>query len=266
MTFRFFLLLSLFTTVPCFAFDQVLEGKEMDIFAARAQLDASGAPDKEEPYIQNFSLGANYAQGNTDSTLLYMKLDGGALHDKDNLTEFFIEHSFGEENNETNVDYSRSEFRYEHLFTKRSYLGASNQFFRDEQAELKYRVTNSLLLGRYFLRSKTDEFKVEIGPAHIVEELNGPRDDFFTPFLRERYEHIFENGAKIYQLVQVAFQVDDTDNLLLTAEAGLEAPISNGLALALTVTDQFDNEPAEGADRNDLRVVSSIKVNFGDLL
>jgi hypothetical protein len=57
-------------------------------------------------------------------------------------------------------------------------------------------------------------------------------------------------------------QIDRWKNYIINAEVGAEASLTKKTALRVVLQDTFDNQPAPGRKKNDLKLVTSVVVKF----
>ena len=56
--------------------------------------------------------------------------------------------------------------------------------------------------------------------------------------------------------------MDNFNNYLMNAEVGIEAAIAKNLSLQAYIDDNFNNQPAAGLKKNDVKLVSGISYKF----
>ena len=57
-------------------------------------------------------------------------------------------------------------------------------------------------------------------------------------------------------------KVQDFNNYLVNAEAGVSAPINKSLSVSLVAQDTYKNVPAAGKLKNDLKLIAGLSYNF----
>jgi len=159
-------------------------------------------------------------------------------------------------------DYLKGYGQWNHLFTERIYAGLRLSIEHDDIADLDYRVTVSPLAGYYFFKKSNTFLSVEAGPSLIHEKQGGVTHTYLAARVGERYEYKFANESKIWQTAEWLPQVDDFDNWILNFEAGISAPISKGFDVRLLVQDSYDNQPAAGRLKNDLKLIAGLGYKF----
>lgn len=80
--------------------------------------------------------------------------------------------------------------------------------------------------------------------------------------LAERFDHKLNDRAKIWQSVEILPQVDNFSNYIVNAELGVETSLTKRLSLRTYIQDTYDNEPAPGREKNDLKLVAAMAYKF----
>lgn len=214
-----------------------------------------------EAWQKSIVFGFNITSGNSDTNLT--TAGAKAQREKDgNIWQFEGYHSVGEEDNETTVDFSNALASYKRLFTERFYGTMGTTYIRNDISDVKYRVTADPGLG-YFLWKEDDlKFSVEAGPSYLWEEVDGESDDYLAPRVGERIEYALGETSKFFEQANVLLDINDSDNYLVTGEAGIEAKLNSMLSLVISIKDIYDNMPAAGRKQNDLISLTTLSVNF----
>lgn len=173
-----------------------------------------------------------------------------------------VKNSSGQEVTSETQDYLRGFGQFNHLFTDRIYSGARLEGLHDNVAGINYRITASLFAGYYFIKQTNTLLSAEAGPSLITQELEHHTKTYMGLRLAERFEHKFAGGAKIWETLEWIPQVDRFKNWILNAEAGVSAPIVKALDVRLLAQDTYNNEPAAGRLKNDLKVLAGIGYRF----
>lgn len=225
------------------------------------------APKKDPAaWDKSLSLGFNLTQGNSDTTLF--NLGGKAARDYQNdIWDFGFAYSYGEDDareeageDKTNKNDFRGNASYSYLLTDRLFLGFGTKYLYDEIADIDYRVNLEPTVGYYFLKDNSFKFRIEGGPGYIFEKAGGVDDDYFAPRIADRFEWAITCTSKMFQAAEVIFDISDSDNYIVNAEAGVEAALTTALALVFSVRETYDNQPAAGREKDDLAVITALKV------
>jgi putative salt-induced outer membrane protein YdiY len=57
-------------------------------------------------------------------------------------------------------------------------------------------------------------------------------------------------------------QVDDFNNYILNGEIGVESALTKSWALSVILQDTYDNEPAPGREKNDVKLIAALKWKY----
>lgn len=227
-------------------------------------------PPCEEPvdpsnWKLNTSLGFNLTRGNSDTLLLNNKTTA-SREINDHIYRLLIDGSFGEDkdkddpvNGNTTQKQLRLEAAYKHLLTQRWFLGFTTTAFFDEIADIDYRYILSPGIGYFLVKNDTVQLSLETGPSWVFEKLGGEKNDYLSPRVAERFDWKISETSKVFQSAEVLLSVDDGDDTLVTAEAGISAAINSSIALVVSVKNVYDNLPAAGKERNDLMVLTGLQ-------
>lgn len=168
------------------------------------------------------------------------------------------------DDNKTDVTqkYLKGFGQYNHLFSGRLYGGLRAEGLYDKIAAVDYRFTISPLLGYYLIKEPATSLAVEAGPSVVFEKVGGEENTYLAGRVAERYEYKFKNNARIWESAEWITQVDDVDNWILNAEAGVSAPIVKALDVRLVVQDSYDNRPAPNRLKNDFKLIAGLGYRF----
>jgi hypothetical protein len=169
----------------------------------------------------------------------------------------------GKEKDKRTDSYIKGYGQYNHLFSPRLYAGARITGDHDDNAELAYRATISPLAGYYFLKETNTFLAAELGPSYVREKFfHEDIHDYLGLRIAERGEYNFHSGAKIWESVEYIPKVQEMQNYLVTAEAGISAPISKGFSVSLVLQDSYKSRPATGKLKNDLKLIAGLNYTF----
>jgi hypothetical protein len=102
----------------------------------------------------------------------------------------------------------------------------------------------------------------EFGPTYVNQEIGGRSESYIALRLAERFEHKFKTGARIWESLEWLPQIDHFDNWILNAEAGVSAPVTKSLDVRLVAQDTYNNQPATGRLKNDLKLLAGVGYHF----
>jgi putative salt-induced outer membrane protein YdiY len=214
------------------------------------------------PWLSSIGAGLTLTRGNSDTLLV----TASAATDKktpDNEISLGADGAYGENNSIKDVDTIHGFGQYNHLFSERFYGYARAEGLHDGVADLQYRLTLGPGAGYYFLKETNTTFAGEFGTAFVTQKLGDETDSYQTLRLAENFEHKFKRyGARFWESVEILPQVNKFDNYIMNAEVGIESSLSATISLKTYLVDNFNNEPAAGREKNDVKLVSGISYKF----
>ena len=96
----------------------------------------------------------------------------------------------------------------------------------------------------------------------IFEKQGGNQKTYVALRLAERFEYKLSDRAKIWQSLEYLPQVDRFKNYIVNGEIGVEAGLTQKLSLRAWLQDTYDNEPAAGRLKNDIKLISGVAYKF----
>jgi putative salt-induced outer membrane protein len=219
------------------------------------------APPTNPPWESSAGLGFTLTRGNSD-TLLFT----GNLQTSKKAVSYEInagaDATYGEIESKKNAESFHGFGQYNRLFAERWYGYFRIDGLHDAIADVEYRFTLGPGLGYYFIKTDQNRLSAEVGPAFIYEKQGSDTKGYFTARVGERFEHKFSEKARLWQTVEFLPQVDDFDNYIINGEIGVETPLTRKLSLRTYLQDTYDNQPAPGRKKNDLKLVTGIAYKF----
>ena len=224
------------------------------------------APKKEkDSWIKSLAIGFNLTSGNSDTTLLTVLAAASRETDQD-LVDFNLSYNYGENEDSTTGDKStsRDDFRadaaYNYKLSPDFYAGFGTKYLHDEVADIDYRVNLNPTLGYFLVKNADVSLALEAGPGYTFEKVAEVSNDYLSPRIADRFEWIISCTSKLFQKSEILLDMDNSDNYIINSELGIEAAISSQLSLVVAVKDLYDNEPAPTAEKNDVQLISALKV------
>lgn len=170
--------------------------------------------------------------------------------------------SYGESAGTKNVDNVSGSAQYNRLLSDKAFLGLKLNAVKDAIADLDYRVTVSPLAGYYFIKEADTRLVAEVGPSYIVEKLGSVSQTYAGLRVGERFEHKFNDRAKMWESADLIPQLDRLSKYVVTAELGVDSVITGGLSLRAVLQDTYDSIPAAKRKSNDIRLITGIAYKF----
>jgi putative salt-induced outer membrane protein YdiY len=207
------------------------------------------------------AFGLTATAGNSDSALVTGNFQMRRKTPEDEWA-LGTDAAYGEVASVKNNETLHAFVQYNHLFNERWYGFMRADGLHDGIADVVYRITFSTGAGCYFIKNKQTSLAGECGPAVLHEKLD---DEYHTyPILRlaERYEHKFDDHARVWQNVEFLPPANSPRNFLVNATIGVETTLTRRLSLQTYVQDSYANEPAPGFKDNDVKLVSALALKF----
>ncbi|HEX3720847.1 MAG TPA: DUF481 domain-containing protein [Verrucomicrobiae bacterium] len=215
------------------------------------------------------TVGLTIARGNADTTLFALSVATERKITNDDLKLgadiiYGTSKIQGQGSSQETADSDRGFVQDNHSFTYRSYGYLRLEALHDGIADIQYRINIGPGMGYYLIKNKTLDLSIEGGPGFIKEKLDDYNEDYATLRAAEALHYQISAHAKLWETVEVLPQANDLDNYIVNAEIGVEAALnkSNKLALRSVLDDSFDNEPAAGRLKNDLKLITGITYKF----
>lgn len=236
---------------------------------SRAQSDSAtvtNAPPAVEaipkyPWNSSLTAGLTLTRGNSH-TLMY---SGSITTDKktpENEFSLGANGAYGSQNSVENVNNYGAFGQWNHLFSDRFYGYARATALRDLIADVDYRFNLGPGVGYYFIKGTNTTLAGEGGLGYEYQHLGDDYQSFMTARLAERFEHKFNDRARLWQTVEWLPQVDKVDNYVVNFEIGIETSITKTISFKTYLDDNYQNEPATGRLKNDTELVSALSYKF----
>jgi putative salt-induced outer membrane protein YdiY len=207
------------------------------------------------------SAGFTLTQGNSDTVLMTAQVLSQRKWDQHEI-RLGADATYGEIEDQKSTEGAHAFGQYNRLFTDRTYGYLRLDALHDAIADIEYRILLSPGVGYYFIKNATTALSGEAGPGFVYEKQGGQTQGYITARVAERLEHKFNDNVRLWQSLEFLPQVDELDNYLINAEIGVEAKLTQKFSLKVFALDNYDNEPAEGREKNDIKVVTAIAYTF----
>lgn len=207
------------------------------------------------------SAGLTLTKGNSDTMLANLGLIANRKWEQNELA-LTTSLSYGENSGVKNVDSANGSAQYNRLFSDRFYGGLKLMVTEDAIADLDYRVSISPLAGYYLMKEAATRLSLEVGPSYIIERLGGVSKGYGGLRVGERFEHKFNDRAKMWQAADLTSQVDRFSKYLATCELGIDSLITKQVSLRAVLQDNYDSKPAPGRKANDIRLITGLGYKF----
>ena len=232
------------------------------------------APKAASKIDKSLAVGVNLTDGNSET----MMANGSLLlaGEKERLGSFKtgLEGNYGENTTRTVVDGVEAETDEKTVSNAKLFGNVKKTVspmtfafldafvLNDDIAEIDYRATVGPGLGLYLVKNASTALSVEAGVAQVWEEVVDIEDDYLSLRFAESFEYKFAGNSKVWQSVVYLPEASDFDNYLVTAEAGIEAPLQGRLNLRVVLQDKYDSQPGADKDKNDLVLIAGVGVKL----
>jgi putative salt-induced outer membrane protein YdiY len=216
---------------------------------------------KKPAWSLSASLGLTLARGNSDNAMFTGKVLAGRKA-KDNELSLGLDGAYGESDKVKSADAVHGFAQCDLLLSKRAYGYLRLDALHDDIADVQYRLTLAPGGGFYFIKNTNTFLRGEVGPGGVYEKQGRHTQGYLSLRLGDRFEHKFSDRVKLWQMAEVLPQVDNLDNTVVNAELGVDTGLSKKLSLRTYLQDTYDNEPAPGRKKNDVKLVVALACTF----
>jgi putative salt-induced outer membrane protein YdiY len=170
----------------------------------------------------------------------------------------------GQTTNTVNANFYGGFIQNNWSFTERLYGYARLDGRHDAIAQIDYRLPLGAGLGYFLIRSKPADLSFELGPGYMWQKVAGVSDQFATLRVAQQYRQELSDRARLRESVEWLPQVDRFNNYVLNASVALESDLTKDKRcnMSLTLLDTFNNIPAPGLQKNDLKLVAAVGCKF----
>jgi putative salt-induced outer membrane protein YdiY len=222
---------------------------------------ATGYSQSTNKWETSAGVGLTLTKGNSDTLLFTADALTAKKYTSDELS-FGASLSYGEQNDIKNNEAAKVFGQWNHLFTDRFYAYLRAEGLHDAIADIEYRITLSPGVGYYFIKDPKMTLSAEAGPGVIIEKQGDVEKTYFVARVAEKFEYKFSDRARVWQMAEFMPQIDKLDNFIINAEVGVESSLTKKTSLRAVLQDTYDNQPAPGRKKNDLKLVTSLVVKF----
>jgi putative salt-induced outer membrane protein YdiY len=216
---------------------------------------------KKPAWDTSAAVGVTLTRGNSKTVLVTGNVLSEKKWDK-NEVRLGADAQYGEDHDTKNAESVHGFGQYNRLITDRFYGYARLDALHDAVADVDYRLTLSPGVGYYIIKTAQTTLSGEVGPGFIYEKQGRHTTGYATLRVAERLEHKLNDRVKLWESVEFLPQVDRFENYIINAEAGIDTSLTKKLSLRVFAVDTYDNQPAPGREKNDLKLVTAIAYKF----
>ena len=167
---------------------------------------------------------------------------------------------YGRSDGETTSSLWRGTLRGDYALSPAVAAYLATAYDRDRFAGIARRFEEGAGLAIGLLRRTRDRIEVESGVSLVQQRsVLGTGDDFFSARGAGRYVHHFTETTYFQQALEVISNLESTDDVRLTSESAVVAPLSRRLALKISYVVRFDNVPEPGFGKADRLLTSALQ-------
>ncbi|MFT6862497.1 MAG: putative salt-induced outer membrane protein YdiY, partial [Akkermansiaceae bacterium] len=166
-------------------------------------------------------LTVSLAQGNSDSLFLGLSAES-SYRQKTHETFLAANSSYSANDGDTSADALRASAQHNRFLDEKFFFGTAVGYFRDDVADVSYRITPTTMLGYYLIKNDEVTLSIEAGPSVTFEEVGDVSDDFFSLTTAQKFTWELSDRFTLNQNFGIILDPSESDNAILTANAYLD--------------------------------------------
>ncbi len=232
------------------------------------QVAAINPPKPEIKWTGSIRAGAEFARGNTDTDQVNIEADAvrRGIDDRILLAGQYLlgrteDPDTGEK--QTTTDNWTASAKYDYFLSKKLYFFGLVKAERDNIADLELRLSPSVGLGYQWVEGPVWNFNTEAGLGWVYESFEDDQDnEYVAARFAYHYDRVLRENVKFVHNFEYLPSVEDPSEFNLNADAGVRVAMSDQLFLEFKVQVKHDSEPAEDAEKTDVRYIANVGWNF----
>jgi putative salt-induced outer membrane protein YdiY len=219
-----------------------------------------------EPAVQlngRINVGLNKASGNTDTETAHADAELVARAVENRLT-LGGAYNRASESNQKTEDNARGYLKHDTFLTEKLYWYLNGEIERDEFKEINLRTTIGPGFGYQVFEGERMNLSVEAGPSYVNTDYDNSEDeDSISGRWAVRFDRFFfEKLFQSYFSNEGYISTSDPSDWFMFTKTGLRFPLHSGLFLNAGFEWDWDNTPAEDAEKSDYRYIFSLGYGF----
>jgi putative salt-induced outer membrane protein YdiY len=220
----------------------------------------------QEPAVKlsgRINVGLNKASGNTDTENGHADAELIARTVSHRVT-LGGDYNRASEDNRKTEDNATGRLKHDYFLTRQIYWYLNGLVERDELKDINLRTTAGPGLGYQFFEGELMNLSVEAGPSYVNTDYDqGADEDSLSGRWAVKFDRFFfEKLFQYYFTNEGYISASDTSDVFMFTKTGLRFPLRAGLFLNAGFEWDWDNTPAEDADKSDYRYILSIGYGF----
>lgn len=229
-----------------------------------SKVKAINPPDERPVKLSGrINVGLNKTSGNTDLENAHVDLEFLARTVSHRVTLGGAYNRASEDSRKTE-DNAMGRLKHDYFLTRELYWYLNGMVERDDFKEISLRTTLGPGVGYQFFEGELMNLSVEAGPSYVYTNYaGGGQDDSVSGRWGVKFDRFFfEKLFQYYFSNEGYVSASDSSDVFMFTRTGLRFPIRGGLSLNAGFEWDWDNIPAEGADKSDYRYILSIGYGF----
>jgi putative salt-induced outer membrane protein YdiY len=222
-----------------------------------------------EDWTGSIVAGAMFARGNTFQDNANVSFDVTRRTEQDRWI-FTGGYNFGRQRDpddgskRTTTDNWYATGEYDYFLTERFFVFGSLRYEHDRIADLDIRLVPSVGIGYQWIDTPDTKFDTRIGPAYVYEKFqDGDTNESFSAVLAYHFKkNLYGEKVSLFHDLEYYPSLEDFGDFLVVTDFGLRASLTAKMFAEYKLEYRYDAEPAEDADKNDLRHLVGVGWKF----
>lgn len=215
-----------------------------------------------ETWESRLELGMSLNDGTSDTLDLHAALTTIRETGYDRLG-FLLRGAYGDADGEATTQKGLAEARYNHTFTPLYFWSLLGSVEHDRFRDIDFRSVIGPGIGVHAIRNAPTFLDLEAGIVYIHSDYSEAKDEDqihwrFGNAFRTR----FNETVSFTQRLEWMPEIDDFGEYLVRFEAALSVAMSQAMSLNLRLVDDYDSDPPEGIQKNNLAVYATLGWTF----
>ncbi len=169
-----------------------------------------------------------------------------------------------EDDGDKSEDNALGHLKYDHFLTEKLYWYLNGLVLTDDFKDINLRTTVGTGVGYQVFESEVMGLSFEAGPSYVNTDYDEADDeDYAAGRWAVKFHRFFFDKLFQYYLAHEGYiSLSDTKDVFTLTRTGLRFPIRAGLFLSAGLEWDWDNMPADDAERSDYRYILSLGYGF----
>ena len=211
----------------------------------------------------NINLGAAAFDGNSDRKSFHTNAEVIA-RSKNNRVTIGGAFNWSQDSGTESVNNGNVYGKYDHFINEKWYAYANTAFETDRFQDLDLRSRFGGGMGYQFIETDRTQLSFEGGPTFVNEDFKTAQDrSFVAGRWATRLDHwLFRDVIQLFHYNEGLLSFDDIDDIYIRTRTGLRIPVYQGFAITTEFDFDYDNVPANGAEKTDTVYLLNLGYGF----